>query len=132
MHLRDAGSLVLSTLSGIPLGLLLLKTAPETAVKTILAAIIIAFAVYSMAGRRTHELRDDRVAWFFGFHAGVLSGAYGMNGPPLAIYGALRRWPLNAHFRLRRSHSVSENTPVSCRVPDKQCAVTSRKNQLGY
>jgi len=28
----------------------------------------------------------------FGFGAGVLGGAYAMNGPPLAIYGALRRW----------------------------------------
>jgi uncharacterized membrane protein YfcA len=27
-----------------------------------------------------------------GFIAGVLGGAYGMNGPPLAIYGARRRW----------------------------------------
>jgi uncharacterized membrane protein YfcA len=93
VHFRDAAWLVLSTLLGIPLGVLLLKTAPETAVKAILAVIILAFSVYSMAGRRTRELADDRLAWFFGFHAGVLGGAYGMNGPPLAIYGALRRWP---------------------------------------
>ena len=29
---------------------------------------------------------------FSGFLAGVLGGAYGMNGPPLAIYGPQRRW----------------------------------------
>jgi uncharacterized membrane protein YfcA len=38
-------------------------------------------------------LRDDRLAWLFGFGAGVLGGAYGMNGPPLVLYGAVRRWP---------------------------------------
>ena len=92
VHLRDAGWLVLSTLLGIPLGLLLLKTVPEPAVKAILAVIIIAFSIYSLASRDTRELTDDRFAWFFGFHAGVLGGAYGMNGPPLAIYGALRGW----------------------------------------
>ena len=27
-----------------------------------------------------------------GFLSGVLGGAHGMNGPPLAVYGALRRW----------------------------------------
>ena len=27
-----------------------------------------------------------------GFLAGVLGGAYGMNGPPLVVYGAMRRW----------------------------------------
>ena len=38
------------------------------------------------------ELKDDRLAWFFGFGAGVLGGAYGMNGPPLVAYAAMRRW----------------------------------------
>jgi uncharacterized membrane protein YfcA len=92
VHVRSAGWLVLSTLLGIPLGLVLLRTVPEIVVKAILAAIIIAFSTYSLIGRRKHELKDDRFAWVFGFNAGVLGGAYGMNGPPLAIYGALRRW----------------------------------------
>ena len=43
-------------------------------------------------------MRDDRLAWAFGFGAGVLGGAYGMNGPPLVIYGALRGWSAE-HFR---------------------------------
>lgn len=92
VHLRVTGWLVLSTLLGIPLGLLLLRAASESTIKTILAVIIISFSAYSLAGGHTRELKDDRFAWFFGFNAGVLGGAYGMNGPPLAIYGALRRW----------------------------------------
>jgi uncharacterized membrane protein YfcA len=92
VHLRSAGWLVFFTLLGIPLGLLLLRAVPESAVKTILGIIIIAFAAYSLTGRHRRELKDDRFAWFFGFNAGVLGGAYGMNGPPLAIYGTLRRW----------------------------------------
>ena len=98
VQVRDAGWLVVSTLFGIPLGLLLLREAPESVVKMILAVIIIAFSAFSLTGRHTRELTDDRFAWLFGFHAGVLGGAYGMNGPPLAIYGALRRWP-PARFR---------------------------------
>jgi uncharacterized membrane protein YfcA len=43
-------------------------------------------------------LKDDRLAWLFGFAAGILGGAYGMNGPPLVVYGALRRWSPE-HFR---------------------------------
>jgi uncharacterized membrane protein YfcA len=39
------------------------------------------------------EVDDDFTAG-----AGVLGGAYGMNGPPLALYGTLRRWS-PAHFR---------------------------------
>jgi len=93
VHLRSTGWLVGSTLAGIPVGLVLLRTVPESIVKTILAALIIAFSAYSLTGRHRRELKDDRLAWFFGFNAGVLGGAYGMNGPPLAVYGALRRWP---------------------------------------
>ncbi len=43
-------------------------------------------------GQRRFELKDDRLAWLFGFGAGVLGGADGMNGPPLVAYAALRRW----------------------------------------
>jgi hypothetical protein len=92
VHFVSARSLVLSTLVGIPLGLLVLKTVPEWIVKGLLGLLIAAFAVYSLAGRNRHELHNDRLAPLFGFSAGVLGGAYGVNGPPLVIYGVLRRW----------------------------------------
>jgi uncharacterized membrane protein YfcA len=92
VHLSSAGWLVVSTFFGIPLGLLLLKKLPESVVETMLGTVVAAFSVYSLASRRDYELKDDQLAGFFGFIAGVLGGAYGMNGPPLAIYGSLRRW----------------------------------------
>jgi len=98
IHLRSAWWLVVSTMFGIPLGLWLLVTVPESVVKAILAVVIIAFSTYSLIRRRPFELKDDRLAWLFGFGAGVLGGAYGMNGPPLVIYGALRGWSPQ-HFR---------------------------------
>jgi uncharacterized membrane protein YfcA len=54
--------------------------------------VIISFSTYALLGRKGYELRNDRLAWLFGFGAGVMGGAYGMNGPPLVIYGSLRRW----------------------------------------
>jgi uncharacterized membrane protein YfcA len=98
IHLGSAWRLVLSTLFGIPLGLLLLTAVPEPVVKTVLAVVIIAFSVYCLARRTPVTLHDDRLAWLFGFGAGVLGGAYGMNGPPLVVYGTLRRWSAE-HFR---------------------------------
>jgi uncharacterized protein len=98
VHLRSAGWLVASTFLGIPLGLLLLKKLPESIVDIILGVVVAAFSVYSLASRSDRELKDDRLAGVFGFAAGVLGGAYGMNGPPLAIYGSLRRWSPE-HFR---------------------------------
>jgi uncharacterized membrane protein YfcA len=92
VHLGSAGRLILSTLVGIPFGLLLLTTVAEPVVKAVLAAVIITFSVWRLAGRSRSELTDNRLAWLFGFGAGVLGGAYGMNGSPLVAYGMLRRW----------------------------------------
>jgi len=98
VHVKSALWLVVPTFLGIPLGLLMLKTLPERIVEAILGVIVVAFSAHSLASRRNHELKNDRLAGFFGFAAGVLGGAYGMNGPPLAIYGSLRRWSPE-HFR---------------------------------
>jgi uncharacterized membrane protein YfcA len=98
IHVGSAWRLVLPTLFGIPLGLWGLKAMANDVIKVILAILIIAFSVYCLASRRQVELKDDRWAWLFGFVAGVLGGAYGMNGPPLVVYGSLRRWSPE-HFR---------------------------------
>ena len=92
VHVRSAGWLVLSAVLGIPLGLLLLKVVAEPIVKAGLAIVIIVFSFYSLLTRRRHELTSDAWAPVFGFSSGILGGAYGMNGPPLVIYGSLRRW----------------------------------------
>jgi uncharacterized membrane protein YfcA len=92
IHLASAWRLIVSTLFGIPLGLLLLTAVPGFIIKAILAVVIMLFSTYCLARQTPLELTDDRLAWLFGFGAGVLGGAYGMNGPPLVIYGTLRRW----------------------------------------
>jgi hypothetical protein len=98
IHVRSAVWLVVPTLLGIPLGLIVLKTVPEAVVKAVLAVVIMAFSAWSLMPRARFELENDRLAGLFGFAAGILGGAYGMNGPPLAMYGSLRRWP-PANFR---------------------------------
>jgi uncharacterized protein len=100
IHVRSTGWLVGATLFGIPLGLALLTSSHQQAVKVGLAISILAFAGYSLLGRKPPELKSDNKAWLLGcgFVAGVFGGAYGMNGPPLVIYGAMRRWSAQ-HFR---------------------------------
>lgn len=100
IHLHSVGWLVLATLFGIPLGILLLTSTHQRLVKATLGAIIAAFSTYSLMGRAPAEPKRDNRAWLLlcGFFAGILGGAYGMNGPPLVIYGAMRRWSPQ-HFR---------------------------------
>jgi uncharacterized protein len=100
IHVRSTAWLVLSTVLGIPVGLLLLTSSHQRLVKAALGLIIIAFSLYSLVGRAPRALRQDSRRWLLacGFLAGILGGAYGMNGPPLAIYGAMQRWSAQ-HFR---------------------------------
>ena len=71
MRLR-AGRLILSTRFGIPFGLLMLTSVPEPVVKAALAAVIMTFSAYRLLGQSQLELKGDRMAWLFGFLAGVL------------------------------------------------------------
>ena len=100
IHLHSTGWLVLSSVPGIPIGLLLLTSSHQRVVKATLAMIILIFSAYSLVGRTLLQLRRDSRPWLLlcGFCAGVLGGAYGMNGPPIVIYGAMRRWSAQ-HFR---------------------------------
>jgi len=100
VEIRSAARLTLASLPGIPLGVLLLAKGNEHAVKSILGLIIVGFSIYSLAGRSARALRTEHWGWLVGcgLLSGVLGGAYGMNGPPLAVYGAGRRWSPQ-HFR---------------------------------
>jgi uncharacterized protein len=82
-------------LLGIPLGIALLTSVHQNIVRGVLALVIMAFSGYSLLVKNPAELHSDRRIWLLicGFLAGVLGGAYGMNGPPLVVYGAMRRWP---------------------------------------
>jgi uncharacterized protein len=100
IHLRSAGWLVFSTLFGIPLGLLLLTRSPEHLIKAGLGGLILLFALFCLAANMRFRLHRDSWTWLLicGFIAGILGGAYGMNGPPLVIYGSMRNWTAQ-HFR---------------------------------
>ena len=100
VEVRSAMGLIFSALPGIPLGVWLLAGGNEHVIKSILGVLIISFSIYALTAGTARHLPDDHYRWLLGcgFLSGVLGGAYGMNGPPLAIYGALRRWSPQ-HFR---------------------------------
>jgi uncharacterized membrane protein YfcA len=94
IHFRSAIGLTMAALVGIPLGVFLLAAVDDQLVKLALGVVIVGFALYSLVRGRAQGIPHDSVGWIAacGFVSGVLGGAYGMNGPPLAIYGALRGW----------------------------------------
>jgi uncharacterized protein len=94
IHVRSAAWLLAATLPGLPVGLLLLAAGHQVWLKAALGALLLLFSLFSLSGRVPVHLHSDARGWLIacGFCAGVLGGAYGMNGPALVIYGGLRRW----------------------------------------
>lgn len=94
IRLRTAIWLLLATLPGLPLGLLLLTSHHDRIVKAALGLVIMLFAAWALTGRRMAKPGTGGRLWILtcGLCAGILGGAYGMNGPPLVIYGGLQRW----------------------------------------
>ncbi len=98
VRLAGAGRLVVGSALGIPFGLWLLRGSFERELTLLLAAVVIGFALFQLFTPRPVRLRAAWTAYPVGLIAGVLGGAYNTNGPPVVIYGALRRWP-PAEFR---------------------------------
>lgn len=100
IHITSAKALILFALPGIPIGLLILVYGNQVWVKVGLGIFLILHSLYSLVGKNSLTLREDNNFWLFicGFASGILGGAYGLNGPPLVLYGNMRRWSAK-HFR---------------------------------
>ncbi len=93
---KDTLVLLISSLLGLPLGLVLLSELPENTVQIILGLILIGFGLYNLAGIKLPVVESPALAVPFGFLAGILGGAYNANGPPIVIYGVMRGWKKEA------------------------------------
>ncbi|MVZ64122.1 sulfite exporter TauE/SafE family protein [Sphingobacterium humi] len=100
IHFHSAKWLIIYAILGLPVGILVLTYVNETFVKTGLGLLIILYSIYSLYFKNNKTLQEDNKFWLFvcGFLSGVFGGAYGVNGPPLVIYGNLRQWSAK-HFR---------------------------------
>lgn len=94
LKFRSALPLVFAAAFGIAVAFWLLDDmkAYEAAVKATLGVIIICFSLFKLIGPERLHLNSDRTALAFGFVAGVLAGAYNTPGPPIVVYGTMRRW----------------------------------------
>lgn len=100
IHIDSAKWLIIFAILGIPVGLLILIYGNEFWVKIGLGILIIAYSAYALYGKKSIKLPNDNKWWLFicGFLSGILGGAYGVNGPPLVVYGNMRNWSAK-HFR---------------------------------
>ena len=93
VDLKAAWRLILPCLIGIPIGIVFLQTADETIVRFVLGVILIGYGLYNLVSPRLPHLKNEVLAYPFGLASGILGGAFNSNGPPIVVYGSLRRWP---------------------------------------
>ncbi len=84
--------LLLAAVVGIPAGVMLFGHLPDEWVKRGLGAMLILFSIYSFVMPELPLVQEGRATWFFGTISGLLTGAFNTGGPPVVIYGTLRRW----------------------------------------
>ena len=102
---KSAITLIISSFVGIPLGLYVLKHAPDYMMKGGLGVFLIIYSVYCLVGPKLPKVDKSWLPYPFGLVAGALGAAFSTNGPPVVIYGTLRdlapsafRGTLNAFF----------------------------------
>jgi len=93
VDLRVAWRLVVSAFPGVVVGLFALKNIPEAYVITVVGVVLILYGLFNLFNPRLPHFHNEWSAFIFGFIAGILGGAYNTNGPPVVIYGTLRKWP---------------------------------------
>jgi uncharacterized membrane protein YfcA len=90
---RAAWRVMLSAVLGIPLGVWGLKVLPPHWIALGLGVVLIGVGLYNLLRRNLSIGANPVWAHLFGFAGGVLGGAYNTGGPPIVMYGTLRRWP---------------------------------------
>jgi uncharacterized protein len=77
---------------GIPVGFLALEWLPSAGLKVGLGALLMLYSTRELWFGELPELANDRHAWPFSLASGIFAGAFNIAGPPVVIYGHLRRW----------------------------------------
>lgn len=84
--------LLLGAIIGVPIGVWVLKALPVVWLTTSLGILLIFVGLYNLVRPAFTTLCGAYWAYFFGFMAGALGGAYNIASPPIVVYGATQRW----------------------------------------
>lgn len=89
---RPVRFLLLASVVGLPIGVALLRWLAEDTISLGLGVVLIAFCVWTLAGRRAVRLDSAGWALPFGLCAGVMGGAVTATGPPIVAYSTTQDW----------------------------------------
>jgi hypothetical protein len=89
---RKVGPLLLGAIPGVPVGVSFLRHLDKSVIHLLLGAILIAYPILSVTWKTSERKSGKIEAYFFGFCAGCLGGAFAASGPPVIIYTSMQQW----------------------------------------
>lgn len=110
--------LSLSTVIGIPFGLLLVRFASQQWISFILGILLIVYAIFSLTSSKKRQtmlhkkFSDTNTSYPFGFASGMLGSAYNMNGIPVVLYATMRDWSPRQFTGNVQSHFIISSTLI--------------------
>lgn len=110
--------LSISTVIGIPFGLLLVRFASQQWISFILGILLIAYAIFSLTGSEKRQkmlhnkFSNPNTSYPFGFASGMLGSAYNMNGIPVVLYATMRDWSPRQFTGNVQSHFIVSSTLI--------------------
>jgi len=96
VNLTASWRLIVASAAGAPLGLWVLTNADEWIMHVVLGGVLVGYGAYNLLRPGLPPLRSELWSFPFGFVAGILGSAYNTSGPPVIIYGTMRRWSPDA------------------------------------
>ena len=78
---------------GIPFGVWGLRALPAQSITLALGVVLIVVGLFYLARPTVSWVPGPRWGYLFGFIAGLFGGAFTAGGPPVVIFGTLRRLP---------------------------------------
>jgi uncharacterized protein len=93
IHVRRVLRLGAASILGVPVGVWALANVDESIIRPLLGIVLLTYAAYRLIHPSGARVCSRHWAYPAGFIAGCLGGAYNTSGPPVIVYGSLRRWP---------------------------------------
>jgi uncharacterized protein len=101
--------LIAGSILGIPFGVLYIHLVPEQTTRIILGVVLVITGVLNLFQPTALPAAPTSSAYGFGFIAGILGSAYNTNGPPVLIYGLMRKWEPTTFRATMQSYFLPTN-----------------------
>lgn len=95
VDLRRTLPMAAASLMGIPVGVLVIKVISPSALKVLIGAVTVFFAIPLAMGLTRAFGRERPVAGIAGFLSGLLNSSTSLGGPPVVLFMHNQRWPMD-------------------------------------